>query len=429
LYIDEVRLLSRREVELLKAQLKDMAAGKAPKTASSSAGDVTARSEVSVVARRTLEGEAAEREGEYQRAQEDAQRREEEALRMKEEEEKERLRLEEEVEVERESREGASEEEDGAAWDAMRSGSDDDQEDEEEDEDLPPELMEKLRVLSSVLIQRTWRSYKECAKAKQHAKTSERGAVASEAGSTGEGQGGGDGAIGVTKAKARTLHAHTTLGADSDDVCVTVLALQQALRARGLEGSLEAWVLADPKRKGALSRGMLVELMKSMSASNIDVDALLFEINPGSADGRVRLAEWYAAVEWSDRGDADPADLSQRVEKVYGSLDGIRARLAAKLSGGKASAANPLFRPPPVPGKGGGKMDDCVRGAREAMKARGFSNVAELFVFVDAEGRDYVTRQAVERAVRSLKVESLIRTQDVLAAIGLRRAEDRLAYR
>jgi hypothetical protein len=70
-----------------------------------------------------------------------------------------------------------------------------------------------------------------------------------------------------------------------------------------------------------------------------------------------------------------------------------------------------------------------VRVAREAMKTRGFSNVAELFVFVDAEGRDYVTRQAVERTVRSLKIESLIRMQDLLSAIGLRRAEDRLAYR
>lgn len=47
--------------------------------------------------------------------------------------------------------------------------------------------------------------------------------------------------------------------------------------------SLEAWVLADPKGKGVLSRRMLLDLLSRLSASNVDLDALMFEINPRGA--------------------------------------------------------------------------------------------------------------------------------------------------
>ena len=100
-------------------------------------------------------------------------------------------------------------------------------ESEDEADDLPPELLEKLQQLSAVLIQRTyrmWRAQRKQADGVHDAETfgtevhAELDVARTDSG-TGQ-------AKDPRPGKSRTTAAHTTLGADADDVNASIRALQ-----------------------------------------------------------------------------------------------------------------------------------------------------------------------------------------------------------
>lgn len=106
-----------------------------------------------------------------------------------------------------------------------------------------------------------------------------------------------------------------------------------------------------------------------------------------------------------------------------GTLTGKGKSPPANIDGG----AGGLEAQDGVQGRAGGKssiakkaVPDIVTVAREAFRSRGFSYVSELFVYVDAEGRDYVTCQGLERAVKSLKLETVFSVQDLMTAVGVK---------
>lgn len=116
-------------------------------------------------------------------------------------------------------------------------------------------------------------------------------------------------------------------------------------------------------------------------------------------------------------------DRSALIASVMGTLSGKGKSPPAIIDGG----AGRLEAHGGVQGRAGGKhsvakkpVPDIVAVAREAFRSRGFSYVSELFVYVDAEGRDHVTCQGMERAVKSLKLETIFSVQDLMTAVGVK---------
>jgi hypothetical protein len=133
---------------------------------------------------------------------------------------------------------------------------------------------------------------------------------------------------------------------------------------------------------------MLAESLSRLSATNIDTDQLMFELNPQHPDGRVRLTEWLDKLWW---GDAPCADAEATLRDM--DRESLFASVMGALTGkgmDRAKASRTVIKPLSKEKKAAAEV---VRSAREAFKTRGFANVAELFVWVDAEGRDYVTCQ------------------------------------
>jgi hypothetical protein len=134
---------------------------------------------------------------------------------------------------------------------------------------------------------------------------------------------------------------------------------------------------------------MLQDALTRLNASNINADQLMFELNPQQADGRVRMHEWLEKVWWSGVPCADPEAALRDIDR-----DALFASVMGTLTG-KCMDRSKLSRSltKSFLGKEKKAAADVVRGARDAFRTRGFATVAELFVWVDAEGRDYVTSQ------------------------------------
>mmetsp|Transcript_22543 Transcript_22543/g.35259 ORF Transcript_22543/g.35259 Transcript_22543/m.35259 type:complete len:418 (+) Transcript_22543:3-1256(+) len=216
-----------------------------------------------------------------------------------------------------------------------------------------------------------------------------------------------------------------------------------------MKNAVQGFVLMDSKRKEKLSRRSFLEAFKSLNITNINIDALLFEINPSSPDGHVAPIDFLRAVEWN--GEID-ISRPQEVIRLFTSARANASNLSSKAQANlhkswklswfdptledEEDQDNTRYSPQPIPVPG--PKDSAIQGAnsarilkasRQALKERGFTNIAEFFVFVEEADTDQVTGKQLRSSLTALKLEGEVSVESLLKVMGKSDPTDVVHYR